>query len=314
MNLKKGELDSMSLNITVMGAGNGGFAIASDLKLNGHNVTLYEFPEFSDNLLPIMQSGGIKITGVVNNGFAVIDKITTNIKEAVTNADIIIVAAVANAHERLAMLMAEHVENEQIIALFPGSGGTLIFDKVFKDKAINKKVYLAEGYTLPYACRKLDGPATIHVHRKQFPNLPIGVLPSADTEYVVNKLSSLYEGLIPFNHVLEVALYNLNFLVHPVGTLLNTGRIEFSNGEFWIYKEGFTTSVFKLMDVMDEEKCALLEKMGLEPRTYHELNEELDQMSFDEFARISSKGPKNLKSRYVTEDVPNGLVLFSSLG
>ncbi len=57
-------------SITVIGAGNVGCARAADLTLAGHEVILYEMPKFSEKIDPIVQSGGIKLSGVGRIGFA----------------------------------------------------------------------------------------------------------------------------------------------------------------------------------------------------------------------------------------------------
>ena len=53
----------MKKNIAVIGAGNGGFAMAGDLTLAGYGINLFELPEFEHNILPVKDSGGIEITG-----------------------------------------------------------------------------------------------------------------------------------------------------------------------------------------------------------------------------------------------------------
>ena len=47
-------------NFAVSGVGNGGLATAADLTIRGFNVNLWEYPNFKQNLLPILEIGGIK--------------------------------------------------------------------------------------------------------------------------------------------------------------------------------------------------------------------------------------------------------------
>ena len=49
----------MKKNIAVIGAGNGGFAMAGDLTLAGYGINLFELPEFEHNILPVKDSVGI---------------------------------------------------------------------------------------------------------------------------------------------------------------------------------------------------------------------------------------------------------------
>jgi glycosyltransferase involved in cell wall biosynthesis len=69
--------------------------------------------------------------------------------------------------------------------------------------------------------------------------------------------------LVPAGNVLETALLNSNVTRHTVGTLLNLGRIEAAQGDFWIYREAFTPAVWRIHDALDAEKMALLAALGL---------------------------------------------------
>ena len=305
----------MSDNITVIGAGNAGYAIAADMTLAGHKVLLYEFPAFKGNLAPIMYAGGILTTGVSRTGFAKLHTVSTDIEEAMQHSDIIMVATQSLAHEMLAEFMAPFVQDEHLFLFMPGSLGTLVCANYFKAKEITNKCMFAETYTLPYACRKLDGPGTINIHRKVEPaGVLTGVFPAKRTDEALACLQAYFPSMVPAANVIECALQNPNNMVHPIGALLNLGRIEYTKGDFWVYKEGFTDSVFTLMKAVDKEKCQVLEGLDIPALTYFEIKQRLNSISFQDFAKVSSKGPFSVFDRYITEDVPNGLHLISSLG
>jgi len=121
---------------------------------------------------------------------------------------------------------------------------------------------------------------------------------------------------------LETAFHNPNMIVHPIGVVLSASRIEYSNGEFWMYKEAFTPSIVNVIEKFDEQKNAILKKVGCQPLSYfeaakwrNEVDLSKDAMEvFKSFAESSNKGPTKLSHRYLMEDVPMGLVLFSSIG
>lgn len=84
----------MFRKIAVLGAGNGGYAMAADLSMSGYNVNLYEDPNFIENINAVKEKGGIEViakkhTGEElklpaggSTGFACLKgKITANIKE-----------------------------------------------------------------------------------------------------------------------------------------------------------------------------------------------------------------------------------------
>ncbi len=57
------------MKIAVLGAGAGGTATAFDCASHGHEVRLFDFPEFSENIAEIARQGGIHIRGN-REGFA----------------------------------------------------------------------------------------------------------------------------------------------------------------------------------------------------------------------------------------------------
>jgi opine dehydrogenase len=81
-----------------------------------------------------------------------------------------------------------------------------------------------------------------------------------------------------------------------------------------MYKEGITPSVKKIIRGMDRERQAIMAALGYEPQTYEQVFHDLFNVSVAEFAVASSQGPSSMQDRYVTEDVPMGVTLTSSLG
>lgn len=299
--------------IAVIGAGNGGHAMAAHMTLKGFPVRFYEMPRFADNLRPAQEQGGIKLTGVVGEGFMRPELMTTDIAEAVKGASHVFVTTQALGHEEVAELSAPHLEEYQTVILFPGSGGSLQFAKTLRDRGVTRKVYLAETVTLPYSCRLL-GPAHINVHHGSAIRDVIAAFPAVDNGAVIEAARPAYPNLTATTHALEVALYNPNILLHPIGVIFNLGRIEFSQGEFWMYKEGFTPSVIKLLDALESERIALLRALGLEPVRFEDFYEYRYQEKWAEYSKVASKGPISANTRYISEDIPIGMVLWASLG
>jgi len=90
-----------------------------------------------------------------------------------------------------------------------------------------------------------------------------------------------------------------------------------------MYKEVFTPHVWNLVESLDNEKMNILERIGA-PRlscvdackfrnfTDATINA---KTTFFEYAESSSpEGPFVADSKFITEDVPEGLVLLESLG
>ena len=60
----------MVTDVTVLGAGNTGFAVAANLTLAGHSVTLGELPAFPEAIAPVRDDRTIELLGVAHTGAA----------------------------------------------------------------------------------------------------------------------------------------------------------------------------------------------------------------------------------------------------
>lgn len=323
----------MKPTIAVLGGGNGAHAVAADLTFAGYEVNMFEFPQFKSNIQKVLETREIVKEGVSPTGVAKLHLATTDISEAIKGVSIILVIMPAFGHRTVAMAMAPYLEDGQIIALFPGSGGTLEIHQVLRQKGTRKDVTLCEGVTLPYGARMME-PGKVMVFTEAV-ILPTGVFPASRTEDTISQLKSLYKRIQPARDVLEAAINNPNPVVHPVATLLSATRIEYSKGNFYLYVEGMTPSVARTFEALTREKIAICDAMGwtlyhwdnLDPRGYNlgntveECNKKILNTSMDSAfgkdsiqAGMKMKGPENMKDRFITEDVPYGMVLISNLG
>ncbi len=104
------------LSVCVIGAGNGGVAMAGHLGLKGHQVRLYSRDE--RKLEAVRHAGGVFVTGAVE-GFGPVQCATTSLAEAVDGADVVMVTTPASAHAATAQALAPYLR-KQIIVLNPG--------------------------------------------------------------------------------------------------------------------------------------------------------------------------------------------------
>src|SRR5262249_41472701 len=132
-------------------------------------------------------------------------------------------------------------------------------------------VTLAETDTAAYVCRKV-APDAAHIWGV-VSGLGLGVFPAAETERVAAALAPIFtrdghEGsetaIRLYPHVLACGLSAMNPVVHPAGVLLNAGRIEYSQGEFFFYEEGVTPAVCQVIEAVDAERRAIGRALGLE--------------------------------------------------
>ena len=91
------------LTYAVIGAGNGGIAMAGYLSLIGYKVNL--FNRTFENILPLIERPRIRLTGEIE-GEGELNTVTSNLREAIEDADIIMVTVPAMGHYALAKDMA----------------------------------------------------------------------------------------------------------------------------------------------------------------------------------------------------------------
>lgn len=317
----------------VLGGGNGGHAVAANLALNGYKVNFFELPQFAESFEKVLRTREVRIEGISIDGVAKLNLATTDIRLAIKDAEVIFVITPAFGHRGMAEACAPFVQDGQIIFLMPGSGGSLEFIKIFKQKKVKKEIAFSESCTLPYGAR-LKGPGHVSVLINAV-MLPTGVFPSKRTDEVIAKLKQYYPSITPAKDVLEAAINNPNPIVHPAATLLSATRIEHSRGEFYLYAEGMTPSVARTFESLNEERLSICNALGYklhhwdniefknynlgeteEECRYRILNTSMDSAFGKDgiYAGIKMKGPENLKDRFVTEDVPFGMILLSTLG
>jgi opine dehydrogenase len=333
-------------SIAVLGGGNGAHALAADLALQGYEVYMYELPEFAEKFQATLKSQSISIAPVfgpelpekykVPQGVARLKKATTNIKEALEKAQVIIVCCPAYGHKAFAETLAPHIRDGQIILLTPGSLGSIEFRNIFKKKGITTNVKIAETAILPYGTR-MTGPCEVRAI------IPIEVrfaaYPSRDTKQLFEFLKPLIRGLAPAENVLATTLINGNCVQHPPVLLLNVGNVE-KMKEVYLYRDWTSESVALLMDELDEEKKKLCDFLnmdyvmryylvfgnGLEiihkdglsfvgkPGDRYRYGDGLGAKYLSELAFSLIEGPHSVKDRMFTEDVPFGMLPAVSLG
>lgn len=308
----------MPRTVAVLGGGHGALTLAADLALHGHAVRLFELEAFRAGIDHVFRTGHIKAVGHVLQGTGALDLVTTDINAAVSDAEIILVAVPAFGHRTYADLLAPTVKAGQLVVLVPGTLGTLEFAQTWRGLGADPSVVLAETDTFPYATRT-DGAATVRAYGRTA--VQVGVFPAARTAWVAGLLGGLLD-VSPGSNVLEVGFSNLNPVLHPPGTIFNIGRIERSRGEFHIYEEGMTPSVTRIIDALDVERLAVAGALGLQlppvaealhrsgygPRgtTWETLN--------GSASLTPIKGPTDVGTRYLSEDIPFGLSAWASIG
>lgn len=311
----------MNTRYTVIGAGHGGKAMAAHLALMGFPITLYN--RTYEHVEVIKMRGGIELesTEDVLHGFARLERVTSDLSDALQKAEMIMVVVPSSAHADIAKNMAPHLKDGQTIVLHPGrTGGALEFYKVLLDNGCTANVNIAEAETFIYASRS-DGPAQARIFRVK-EAVPLAALPATRTSEVLMKINEAYPQFIDGVNVLHTGLNNMGAIFHPALTLLNVGWIEATHGDYQFYIDGVTPSVARMLEALDRERVTVASSLGLRARTamewlklaYDTTGDDLHDAIHNQPGYYGIKAPSTLNHRYVFEDVPMSLVPIASLG
>lgn len=306
---------------TIIGAGHGGKAMAAHMALIGFPVTL--FNRTPDHISAIQARGGIDLESYEGgpHGFGYLDRVTSDMREALADASVVMVVVPSSAHADVARAAAPHLQDGQIIVLHPGrTCGAIEFSKVLKDSGCQARVIISEAETFIYASRS-DGPAQARIFRIK-EAVPLAALPASCTHQVLEALKPAYPQFIDGINVLHTGLNNMGAIFHPSLTLLNAGWIEATHGDFQFYIDGVTPAVARVLEVLDRERVTVASALGIRARTsmewlqmaYNTIGEDLHEAIHNQPGYYGINAPSTLNHRYIFEDVPMSLVPLASLG
>lgn len=126
--------------------------MAATIALAGYEVVLYD--RFEEVIAPVLQRQGIELSGVSTQGFARLEKVTTDLKEALIEKGLILVVLPAFAHAYIAEQIAPLLEKNDRVILSPGStGGAFEFRKILTEHGAPEGVKVGETDTLIYTCQ-----------------------------------------------------------------------------------------------------------------------------------------------------------------
>ena len=309
------------MKIAVLGAGAGGTAVAFDCASFGHDVRLFDFPDFPDNIAKIAKQQGIYAEGDIA-GFATIVDSSHDIDVTLEDAELIYVVGPAYSTRPFGEAVAGKLKPGQTVIVSPSScGGALAFKKAAGLDVADDSVRVAETSTLHYAVR-LTKPGSIRVFLKLKAGNLLAALPGDHTDDVLKMVEDVYPSMEPAQSVMQTSLQNANPIIHPAVTLATAARIEGSGGNFLFYEEGVSDATGRLIEGLDEERIAVGARMGVTVLPDPVMGMRQGYMLADNYGEAYRNAPgfkgigaqPQLDHRYLHEDVGYGLVFMSQLG
>jgi len=304
------------MNISIIGAGNGGQAMAGHFALLGHRVTLYG--RNLSKISIIAETGRIHLTEAIN-GVGNLLTVTDDLETSLLNPDLVMVVTTADAHKKLAKQIAPFVRDNQVIVLNPGRTlGALEFSTALCQNT-SKRVYVAEAQSLIYACRA-ETPGNVRIIGIKDKVL-LAAYPAIDTPYVCELLNNVFDCFEPAANILVTGLENIGAIFHPAVIMFNAAAIE--RGNLCYFYNDMTPAVAGFLEKLDQERLAIGKAFGINLKSVSEwvsfaytgiFGDTLCEKMQNNPAYYKIQAPSKLESRLITEDVPTGILPMVELG
>lgn len=302
------------MNFTILGAGNTGKANCAFLSSLGHHVVLYDR---TYSRLAAIASLGLTATGMVEGTFT--PEVTCDLSSAVADAQVILVCTTAAGHLPLARALKGHLRPGQDIVVTNCCWGAVEFDRELGGEAREKCCTISETSGQLILC---SSPAPNAVYLKTIKKrILLAAARPEQTKSVLARLSPVFPQFQPAGSVLETSLNNSNPISHGPLALFNITRIE--NGEdYLLFGTGATPRVARFMEKIDRERIDVVRACGVPAPTELEMlnsfwpqpQDSIYHVLHNTAAYSVTKGPTSLDHRYLTEDLPYGLVPYVRLG
>ncbi len=303
--------------VFVCGGGHQGLSMASHLALNGVAVTLWNRTQ--SNITEVIRDGVIHCNGIVE-GSARIERASSNLEDVIS--DFIMITTPSTAHKDIARKIAPYVSKNTVIVLNPGrTFGAIEFARTLLECGVRELPQIAETQTIVYTCRR-SGPNSVSIYALKN-QVEIAAIKGSDMNYIMSKMPKcLAPCFKAVPSVAQTSFSNVGMILHVAPVLMNIGWIESEKVDFKYYYDGISESIASFLEKVDRERVTVAAAMGYSVesvadwmrRIYRVNGEDLFHLIKNNEAYTEIDAPPSIRSRYITEDVPNGLVPIELIG
>lgn len=304
------------MRVSVIGCGNVGVAIAADLSRGGHDVTIVKTSNRKSVFDKIVENKGqVWLEEQGERKLSIIGELTHDLS-VIAESDVIFVTVQSTYHEELIEKMSKYISEDQIVVVICSYMSSFYFDKY----CIKPVVVETTGPYLEGRVYVDDRGDVVFKVGCRLTRSPMSMYPFHKEDETLEALNKLYIGFSYDYCTIESGLLNPNMVLHTVGSIMSIPRIELSKGDFCMYREAYARgndATMRIMLGLDKEKIAVLKQLGCKPidvfqaggflgdplESFHKYSESLDR----------AISPTSVRSRYITEDVSQGLVLLESI-
>lgn len=301
------------MRFSVIGAGNTGQTMAAHLTIMGHDVKLYDR---DTKKVEIIAANGIELRGALVGKATV--KATTDISECIEGTDFIMVMTTAQGHSDVCRQMQPFLEDGQNIVIFNGNWGAIEFKRILSETLLNKNIVISETGAMIYLSDLLETGIVDVIKLKS--SISLACIPARRCGEVIERLRDVYPQFVEADNVLETSLNNSNPIFHAPITLFNAARMDFAQ-DFRFYGDGASPLLVKYIDSIDKERIEIAQTLGIKSKSVLEIINSFwvdkydnlyDAIHFNE-SYESAKAPCSFEHRYITEDIPFGIVPLAKL-
>lgn len=295
--------------VSIIGAGPAGFALAADLQKSGVDVLVYSHSSHLRHANNVQDRGHLCASGKLD-GFTC-PRITYDMGDAIEFSRILILTVPSTGQETVLQELRRFSLHRHTIIAVPGNLFSLIADM---DVGCMLETNLS-----PYSCRMEEGRLLVMGKKRR---IFIAALQKDPSPSVYDMLQNIFQIELKWcSSVIEVCLLNVNGVFHPLMMLMNAGRIENTDGNFYLYRDGLTRSVANAMLAVDNVRIEIGKAFGLRMKTAVEVSNECYGHGFTDLVDLAQnsgphnklKAPSDLDNRNISEDVPDLLVCWHAL-
>ncbi|EIE51867.1 dehydrogenase, putative [Citreicella sp. 357] len=300
--------------VGIAGAGSIAFGSAALLHVNGHDPMLWSPSGASTRAL---EDAPLTATGAIETRFA--PAIATSARQLCDDNDAILIALPGYGHKAVFDALAPHIRDGQhVIVSSHASFGAVYLTRLLDARGITAPI-TAWGTTAVTGRRGEGATVTVNTVRGK---VDLCTVPETRADCARAVCTGLFgDVFVPRDGLLAIMLSNLNPQNHLGIALGNITRME--RGETWSQGQNVTPKVGALLEALDAERLAIADALGLQTKTifehfsasFHVPMSSISEMNQQMHAQGNGgTGPATADSRYVTEDVPYGLVPTAVLG
>lgn len=272
----------------------------------------FQLLQGKNSLLSIKDNGVIKGTLIAE---------CTDDLSSVEKAELVIVTVQTQYQEELVAKLQPYLRKEQILILIPSYMGAFYFKRVLKENVPS----IVEMTGPPVEGRiELDIIPDTCIFRvgSRLKKNTVAVLPNSksisDVQVVLDTLGYPFE--LSYSSV-EAGLLNPNLILHTAGSILSIPRIENAKESFCMYHEAYTrdnVGMMRIVEQLDREKNNVLNTLGFPSVAFLQSADFWGERAMEKFLDYAASdsranAPTSIYSRYIIEDVSQGLVLLESV-